>query len=103
MFVDWLRSWDECSATTLPALPRLVLNNAATTDGLSRIYEYLFYSSLATSCINAHSDLMLFKGLAHENVRARFAGLDREIMSLASTLHLSSTLVLYLWDLDLDP
>ena len=82
MFVDWLRSWDECSTATLPALPRLVLNNAVTTDGLPRIYEYLFYSSLATSCINAHSDLMLFKGLAHENVRARFAGLDREIMSL---------------------
>ncbi|MBZ5706771.1 MAG: DUF4011 domain-containing protein [Acidobacteriia bacterium] len=82
MFVDWLRSWDECSAATLPALPRLVLTNAVTTDGLPRIYEYLFYSSLATSCINAHSDLMLFKGLAHENVRARFASLDREIMSL---------------------
>jgi hypothetical protein len=82
MFVDWLRSWDECSAATLPALPRLVLSDAVTTDAVPRVYEYLFYSSLATSCINAHSDLMLFKGLAHENVRARFAGLDREIMSL---------------------
>ncbi|HEY3975262.1 MAG TPA: DUF4011 domain-containing protein [Candidatus Sulfotelmatobacter sp.] len=82
MFVDWLRSWDECSVATLPAVPRLVLSNAVTTDGLPRVYEYLFYSSLATSCINAHADLMLFKGLAHENVRARFAGLDREIMSL---------------------
>jgi len=82
MFVDWLRSWDECSVATLPALPRLVLSSAVTTDMVPRVYEYLFYSSLATSCINAHSDLMLFKGLAHENVRARFAGLDREIMSL---------------------
>jgi hypothetical protein len=70
MFIDWLRSLDECSAATLPALPSLVLSNAVTTDGLPRVYEYLFYSSLATSCINAHADLMLFKGLAHENVRA---------------------------------
>ena len=33
MYVDWLRSWDECSAATLPALPRLALSNAVTTDG----------------------------------------------------------------------
>jgi hypothetical protein len=49
MFVDWLRSWDECTVATLPALPRLVLSSAVTTDMVPRVYEYLFYSSLATS------------------------------------------------------
>ena len=82
MFVDWLRAWHTCLTATLPDLPRLVVDGTLSPNDLPAVYEYIFYNSLVNDAFAAHSDLMLFKGLAHERLRAVFAGLDREIMSL---------------------
>lgn len=82
MYIDWLRGWRECLVTTLPELPRLVVDGAVPTEALPLVHEYVFYNSLVNNCLAAHSDLMLFKGLAHERLQSIFRDLDREVMVL---------------------
>src|SRR5262249_36011372 len=49
---------------------------------LEAAFDYVVHASMARGVFRKHRDLARFKGLDHEQVRARFADYDRQIVRL---------------------
>ena len=58
-------------------------------SSLVRAFEYAFYRSLARGILSEHRDLARFTGAGHERLRAEFAELDRELITLNGAMYAS--------------
>lgn len=54
-----------------------------------RAFEYVFYRSLARGILYEHRDLARFTGAGHERLRAEFAELDKELITLNGAMYAS--------------
>lgn len=52
-------------------------------------FEYVFFRSLARGILSEHRDLARFTGAGHERLRAEFAELDRELITLNGAMYAS--------------
>lgn len=81
-WLDYLRARKPLSDRGLEVLVRLAEDKRVDADAVVPGVAFLVLNSLVREAFGVHSELARFSGLSHEQVRRRFAKLDRECIEL---------------------
>jgi very-short-patch-repair endonuclease len=81
-WLDYTRSRLSVRNAGMGAIVNLAEASHVPPNEVRTCFEYVFYNSLAKAVFQLHPQLARFSGLTHEEVRKRFAELDRETILL---------------------
>jgi very-short-patch-repair endonuclease len=81
-WLDYLRAREQLSADGLAPLVALAEANQIAPRQLIEAFHFVFANSLVHAAFKHHPDLAQFSGLSHNEIRKRFAQLDRESIEL---------------------
>lgn len=81
-WLDYLRSAENLNQRKLGFLVRLAEDGKLSSSLLTQALEYVRANSLVEEAFESHPQLARFTGLSHEQIRARYAELDKECISL---------------------
>jgi hypothetical protein len=86
----YLASRDDAQALDVGELVQRVEEGSLSASSLVAAFDYVFYRSLARGIISSHRELARFTGGRHEELRAEFARMDKELIALNGAMYASN-------------
>ena len=83
----YLSAKEDCAAQGLEKILAPFEMEALPVSMVVIAFEYVFFRSIARGILSQHRELGKFSGASHDNLRAEFAELDKELIRLNGLLH----------------